>query len=324
MTSASAPGKVVLSGEYAVLDGAPAIGMALNRRALVTIAESPDECHVVTAPGYTEVKGRFTNTATKLDWLEGREQFILFDAAWRSMAPEPAASLAVTLDTQQFVDASGTKAGIGSSAALIVALVAAIRAHFNLRNDLSDTAHAAHRLLQGDKGSGVDIACSVTGGIIDYRMQDRRANALEFPRGLHWGLLSSGVASSTAERITRFEEAVTRPSRELLAEESQRVAESWRAGDADAILGQYAHYCEALLRFSVDHGLGIFDAGHEAVTRAASRRGLVYKPCGAGGGDIGIVMGKEASQVDAFASDAARFGFRTLDARMDARGVTTD
>ena len=34
---ASAPGKIVLSGEYAVLDGAPAICAAVDRRAAVTI-----------------------------------------------------------------------------------------------------------------------------------------------------------------------------------------------------------------------------------------------------------------------------------------------
>ena len=36
--SASAPGKAVLSGEYAVLQGAPAIAMAVDCRARVTAA----------------------------------------------------------------------------------------------------------------------------------------------------------------------------------------------------------------------------------------------------------------------------------------------
>jgi phosphomevalonate kinase len=37
---ASAPGKLVLAGEYAVLDGAPAIVMAVDRRAVVSVAAS--------------------------------------------------------------------------------------------------------------------------------------------------------------------------------------------------------------------------------------------------------------------------------------------
>ncbi len=41
--TASAPGKLVLSGEYAVLDGAPAICMAVDRRARVTISASGEE-----------------------------------------------------------------------------------------------------------------------------------------------------------------------------------------------------------------------------------------------------------------------------------------
>ncbi len=41
--TASAPGKVILSGEYAVLDGAPAISMAVNRRAVVTLTTVGDD-----------------------------------------------------------------------------------------------------------------------------------------------------------------------------------------------------------------------------------------------------------------------------------------
>ena len=42
MTQASAPGKIVLWGEYAVLAGAPASVLALNTYANVTAALSPD------------------------------------------------------------------------------------------------------------------------------------------------------------------------------------------------------------------------------------------------------------------------------------------
>jgi len=50
---ASAPGKIVLSGEYAVLDGAPAIVMAVNRRARAALADVDGRVSQVRAPGYT-------------------------------------------------------------------------------------------------------------------------------------------------------------------------------------------------------------------------------------------------------------------------------
>ena len=324
MTSSSAPGKVVLSGEYAVLDGAPSICMAVDRRARVTISGSRDEYHSVSAPGSSDTVGRFTSGGEDIDWRQGRDEYALLDAAWRSLAIASPQSLSLELDTTQFLDASGAKAGLGSSAALTVALLAAIGAHLQLPGNTGAAAYDAHRLLQGGRGSGVDIACSIAGGLIEYRMQNRQANALAFPPGLHWALLSSGVASSTAEKIGRLADVAEQPSRQALATASERVADAWRSGDANTVLEAYPGYCEALLQFSVDHALGIFDAGHDAVGRAAAEQGLVYKPCGAGGGDVGIVMGTEAGQVDAFAADAARFGFNALDARLDPNGVVMD
>ena len=54
---ASAPGKAVLCGEYAVLDGAPAVCMALDRRARVTVTPFEGDWNRVSAPGYSAVEG---------------------------------------------------------------------------------------------------------------------------------------------------------------------------------------------------------------------------------------------------------------------------
>ena len=44
----SAPGKLILTGEYAVLDGAPGLAMAINRRARVRLEPSQDKAwHLV-------------------------------------------------------------------------------------------------------------------------------------------------------------------------------------------------------------------------------------------------------------------------------------
>ena len=49
--AASAPGKLILIGEYAVLFGAPAAVMAVNRRASVRIEPSQDDRCRVESPG---------------------------------------------------------------------------------------------------------------------------------------------------------------------------------------------------------------------------------------------------------------------------------
>ncbi len=60
MLTASAPGKVVLSGEYAVLDGAPAIGMAINRRARVQVTDISGDINRVSGRGHSDAEGQQT------------------------------------------------------------------------------------------------------------------------------------------------------------------------------------------------------------------------------------------------------------------------
>ena len=325
MIATSAPGKIVLSGEYAVLAGAPAICTAVSRRARVAITESPGERHRVVAPGYSDVEGRFTTASGYVRWQQGGEEYPLVNAVWRLMQPVVASSLTLMLDTSEFREAtSGAKTGIGSSAALTVALVAALANVSTSKHDVAATASDAHREFQRGTGSGIDIACSIAGGLIEYRMQDRYVAAVDWPRGLHHALLWSGIPVSTGTQLQRWQQASAKPSLDALLDASRSVAASWREGDAAALLEQYHNYGDALAAFGDDHGLGIYAAGHAELAAAARQQGLFYKPCGAGGGDVGIVLGMDANAVAGFAAEARDFGFRQLDVALQAPGARQD
>ena len=52
VVEASAPGKIIIAGEYAVLSDAHAISMAVDQRARVTIKKHKEKTHILTTSGY--------------------------------------------------------------------------------------------------------------------------------------------------------------------------------------------------------------------------------------------------------------------------------
>jgi phosphomevalonate kinase len=292
---ASAPGKIVLAGEYAVLWDAPAISMAVNRRALVTVRPNDvGECRLAT-PGF-----------------DGDGGFRVVDAV--ANGPRPACDL--ELDTTAFMD-HGRKTGIGSSAALTVALLAALRESTEIYGE----AQSAHRRLQGGAGSGIDIASAVHGGLIDYTRADGGVRSLAWPEGLFFRVIWTGVPASTAERIEHLAHQARKASRSALLLAAPKMRDAWSAGDTDAILTEYVSYIGVLRQFSVDHDLGIFDAGHDELTDAAMADGLVYKPAGAGGGDVGILLGRDDAELDAFLQRRASLIHGLLPCALELSGV---
>ncbi|MCJ7590224.1 MAG: hypothetical protein MUO51_02610 [Woeseiaceae bacterium] len=318
---ASAPGKVVLSGEYAVLDGAPAIAMAVNRRARVTLTSIAGDISEVKAPGYTDDVGRFQNTDGGILWRNGQEYFRIVDSVWRAADVVQNGAKTLNLDTSEFIDACcRRKIGIGSSAALTVALCAAVRQTEDAAATM-EMAQRAHADLQGGVGSGVDVACSLSGGLIEYRMAGSAVARLDWPDRLLYRLIWTGVTASTKDRLQKLDAGISRPSRVRLAGASEDMAMAWTSGDARSLLDEYKGYCEHLYQFSIDHHLGIFDAGHNELWRAASAENLVYKPCGAGGGDIGILLGTDEAVLAAFAGKLAA-NYTILDCKLSSVGVT--
>ena len=321
--TASAPGKVVLSGEYAVLDGAPAVCMAVNRRARVELGMIDTDFSEVTAPGFTATIGRFKSSGEGMEWLDGRASFEVIDAVWSAVDSLSAGARAINLDTTEFIDsATEQKIGIGSSAAITVALCAAAINSADVA-ELSSLAQRAHGILQKGAGSGVDIACSLSGGLIEYHMADASVMALKWPAGLSYRLLWSGIAADTREKLSKLAAGVSQSSRTHLLSAAESMAQAWRSNDAKQVIAEYSDYCEQLHQFSADYDLGIFDAGHAELWHAAGTAGLIYKPCGAGGGDIGILLGTDDAELDAFMARSAA-NFSVLDCEMSPTGVRID
>ena len=297
MAIASAPGKIVLSGEYAVLGDAPAIAMAVNRRAVASIVTTPQ-------PSATDTQ-LLASVCHELDIA----------------IPE----LTVRQDTDAFYfaqDKSGRKLGIGSSAALTVALCRLLAPADIEEGALLQMANAAHRRFQGNAGSGVDVATSLAGGLLCYRREPVWMRSLIWPAGLHYKVLWSGVTASTVAKIDKLQRQEYKDSVARLASVAESMADCWMSGNGAAVLSTHAEYIAALRQFDRDHDLGVFAAGHDALCDAAETMGLAYKPCGAGGGDIGIALANDTELLDRFVAHAQASGFHPLDLLLDPTGVS--
>lgn len=324
--SATAPGKAVLCGEYAVLYGAPSVCLALNSRAVVSIRSLPGRASSVTAPGYFADSVHFLpDTAGQLKWLDAVPQNLdlgLVAAVWRTVSPRASTAIDVTLDTRAFLDgATGRKLGVGSSAALAVALTGALCAAGDREQGVLGLADAAHREFQQGRGSGIDVATSYCGGVVRFE-RGREPARLGWPEGLRYRLLWSGKTVSTDAKLMKFAARSRRTADADLKSASTSVVDALERGGSAAVMTTLSDYARALRHFDETHRIGIYAAGHRKLADLADGvEDLVYKPCGAGGGDIGVAVAPREEALHDFAKTAEAFGFSSLGLTIDPSGV---
>jgi phosphomevalonate kinase len=293
---------------------------------MVSIEDSANEYHRVSVPGLADGWWRFrVGPGDEIVWQDGNAggRLDLFECIWRHCAGNSMPAISVRIDTRAFFDSkTGSKIGLGSSAAVTAALVRAISIAAGSGGDTWPLARQIHQEFQQGRGSGVDIAASVFGGLLAYRMDDdAEPHKMSWPSGLHYRFLWSGKSADTVEKLQRLAERRNRDSAEL-ADAADTLVPAWSSGDARETLAALNRYVIALARFSVNHDLGIFDAGHGALQGLAQSRDVVYKPCGAGGGDIGVAIAESVDVVEDFCGKAKAHGFATLDLECDSEGVT--
>ena len=155
---ASAPGSLMLLGEYAVLEGHYAIVAAIDRRIHVRL--TPRDDHYIKI--YSPILGHYTSSISALS-ITKPFQFVL------AAIKEYQSHLKQGCDIEIQSDFSD-KIGFGSSAAVTVAMLSVLQAWLSIKTSalqLISRGTAVIQEIQGE-GSGADIAASVCGGIVVY------------------------------------------------------------------------------------------------------------------------------------------------------------
>ncbi|HUE30128.1 MAG TPA: hypothetical protein VMR79_04600 [Verrucomicrobiae bacterium] len=324
--TASAPGKLFLAGEYAVLAGAPALVAAVDRRAQVRVQLEP-------GAGSLEVESLAEGTRRVIhdperDPLGGGDAGAVLAAlrSARAAAPSLAAARArVVVDTRAFL-ADGQKLGLGRSAATVAAAVAALLAGAGRQDggEILQAALAAHARFQEGRGSGADVAAAVRGGLLEFRRDAGAVTvaARALPRGLHLLVGWSGQGGATDPLLRRFADGASRPRalRDLSAV-AERAAAAVERGDAAALLDAVASTADLLARLGDETGIPIVTPALARLVAAARRLGVAAKPSGAGGGDCGIAIVTSAAQADAVVAAWRAEGIVPLPVAIAAEGV---
>lgn len=296
----SAPGKLFLVGEYAVLEGAPAILSAVNRRAHVKLADAAGDHWLFTARnlGLSRLKLDTAGTAGRHHPAGSSDKLRVFNAVRRQVnayLPHELPPLEVHIDTSDFARDSH-KLGLGSSAAVAAALTTALLAHAGVRPErdlIEQLAIQAHKNAQDGRGSGGDVATAVHGGTIRYTAGNR-PTMLTWPAGLTCVAVITGTGASTTELVGRVHDYRDRApdayktDMEPLLDLANRAAQALDQAESFASL---AHdYFTALTRLDQNAQAGIVTPLHRELSTLAARHDAVFKSSGAGGGDVGLLF----------------------------------
>ncbi|HJK00543.1 MAG TPA: mevalonate kinase [Methanocorpusculum sp.] len=258
MATWSAPGKVFLFGEHAVVYGKPGIAMAIKPRVMVTVRETryhqkPNSPYIAECFRLMDVKG---------------------SVYVRSQLP--------------------SSSGLGSSAAVTVATLCAINDEFGLektRAEIADLAHQVEMSAQNGRASATDTYVSTFGGMVLVRGNEKRR--LLPPQNFSLVIGNTLVSHSTSEMVGKVAELrknspdIANPILDSIAAITMRAMYNL---DNQKELGNLMNMNHALLdALGVGHPvlsklvLAARSAGaHGAKTTGAGGGGCMYAICSKG------------------------------------------
>jgi len=307
----SAPGKLFVAGEYAVLWGGTARVLAVPPRGWAAVKPREDRrVRLLLEEGALQGEA----TPAGVLWTHPPTQPFLFAARALSHALSAHGQLALGFDLAMAPTplVQGRKLGLGSSArAAVLATKAALLALGSLQNPLP-LALRAHADAQGGKGSGADVAACHTGGLLRYLCPSSpgappRVHSLH-PRAFCLAYVFTGHSASTPSMLKAVEARHNAKARQAFTLSSEiwgeQLERAWLEGEFKA-LAEAAEALQSLL----DKLLGGGMPEQEHIVRLARAYGCVSKQSGAGGGDGCILFAPDKERRAEALEGLGRRGF---------------
>ena len=190
-----------------------------------------------------------------------------------------------------------------------------------------------HRGFQGGRGSGIDVAASFTGGVVEFRLDVACApqvGSVRLPNSVGFAGIFAGRSASTPEFLAHFRAfQAARPAEAAqllrrLSATAEAGCAAARGGAADAFVEALADYGRGLASLGEAIGADIVTAEHRQIGEHARRFGVAYKVSGAGGGDLGLACALDKGALDAFKASVRERGFRVIELGLAERGLTVN
>lgn len=331
MIKTKAPGKLYIAGEYAVLEpGNPAILVAVDRFIYASIKESLYKGSITS---YGKNPVLWTREGDKL--VLDKNKDLLYVRAAINIVEEYAKELGknllfYNLKVDSELDAEeGKKYGLGSSAAVTVAVVEALCLLYkiNISKEVLFKLSALAHLDMGNNGSCGDVAASVYGGwivfstfhnkwVLDQRekssisellnksWKDLSIKALKPPEQLKLVVGWTRSPASTTNLVHKVKQGqLEKPElyKEFLMKSKDcvvSIVKAFHEENVEEIQNQIRINRQLLINLGTSLSVAIETPSLSNLCNIALEFNGACKSSGAGGGDCGIVIFKKADSVD--------------------------
>lgn len=342
------PGKMILMGEYAVLESSPALVTAVDRFCYTEIQIHDKVYYTVSAPtiGISEVplfiqpENKTVRMETSLESVQTKLMLVrlTFEYFLHELQVDiPFCSIQITTD--EFYNEAHSKIGVGSSAAVVVSLVNGL-SHISDDLDFSQQelythALAIHRNAQDGRGSGIDIAASVFGGTLQYQLDQAdfsvsRIQKLVPLESLFVIPVWTGASASTSALIQKLSQKKAAQPDEYttimnrLVSLSEDACRAYAASNTSVFTRTADLYFHAMLTLGEFIQAPVISTEHLEIRELVQSVGAAYKPSGAGVGDIGLAFTDTSEKESALREVIRQSKFDLLDVSGTNAGSTAN